>query len=154
MCATYDSASSGPDPATLILIVLGAHLHAEIAHRPLGYRLAQEIVLWQAKHPQAEPLDPVLCTDLWYLNAGALMERPTVSIGPPEVNAVSAYLGNRLPVVFVIEDRLQVQMDPELIGLHACIWGADDRSTAAGLDLFVERFLDQFLQAAHGIGAA
>lgn len=153
MTANHESLSPGPDPNTLVLVVVGAHLQAEVAHRPLGYRLSEEIERWQARTPEAEPLVPLLCTDLWYLNARELMVRPTISIGPPELNAVSAYFANRLPTVFVIEQQLQVQMDPELVGLQACIWGADDRSTAAGVDLFVERFLDSFLSSAHGIGS-
>ncbi len=150
MSASHDGAMSGPDPATLLLIVIGAHLRAEIAHREHGYRLAREVSRWKKRHDLAEPLDPVVCTDLWYLNAPGLMGRPTVSIGPPELNAVSAWLASRLPVVFVIEDHLQVLMDPELVGLHACVFGSDDRSTASAVDLFVDRFLGAFLQAAHG----
>lgn len=140
--------SDTPDPHRLLPIVVGAHLRAEMAHRPLGYRLCDEISGWQrdAGSESACPA-PILCTDLWYLNDQALMTRPTIALGGPELNAVSAYLANRLPTAFVIEQSLQVQLDPEFVTLQACVWGVDDRTTAAGLDVFVERYLDRFLRA-------
>lgn len=130
-------------------MVVGAHLRAEVAHRPLGYGLCEAIGRWQGGSPDAEPLSPILCTDLWYLNDQALMLQPTIAIGGPELNAVTAYLANRLPTALVIEGSLQVQLDPELVTLQACVWGADDQATAQGVALFTERYLEAFLSAAH-----
>ena len=93
----------------------------------------------------------MLCTDLWYLNASELMLRPTISVGRPEHNAVSAYFANRLPTALVIERSLQVQLDPEFVTLQACVWGVDGPATRSGVDLFVQRYLDEFLRSAHGL---
>lgn len=139
------------DPAKLLLVVVGAHLRAECSDRPLGYHLQATIAEWLQHNPPEEPLRPVVCSDLWYLNAGELMRRPTISVGRPQHNAVSAYLANRLPAVLVIDQRLQVQLDPEFVTLQACVWGTDGPSTAAGVDLFEKRYLEPFLRSAHGL---
>ncbi len=139
------------DPRHLLMIVVGAHLEAELADRPLGYRLQNDVVRWQQETPEADPLAPVLCTDLWYLNARDLMLRPTISVGRPEHNAVSAYFANRLPPALVIDGSLQVQLDPEFVTLQACVWGVDEPATRSGVDLFVERYLESFLRSAHSL---
>ena len=151
MCTDQDRQDADLDPKKLILLVVGAHLRAEVADRPLGDRLRQRILHWQAENPSGELLVPLICTDLWYLNAQDLLLRPTISIGPPEVNAASAYFANRLPTAFVIDQTLQVQLDPEFVTLQACIWGVDRRATAAGLDIFVDRYLVEFLSSAHAV---
>ncbi|MCH7799407.1 MAG: hypothetical protein IID28_13335 [Planctomycetes bacterium] len=148
----HDPDALGPD--RLLLIVVGAHLQAEQEHRPLGYRLRESIVRWQAGHPQVTPLRPVLCTDLWYLNAEDLMQRPTIAVGAPGLNAVSAFFANRLPTALVIDQSLQVQLDPEFVTLRACVWGVDERATASGIDLFETRYLDGFLRSAHDLPEA
>ncbi len=135
----------------LLVVVVGAHLRAELADRPLGYRLRESILKWQAGHPEVRPLQPVLCTDLWYLNAEDLMVRPTISVGAPELNAVSAFFANRLPTALVIDDSLQVQLDPEFVTLRACVWGVNEQATASSVDLFETRDLDPFLRSAHDL---
>ncbi|HRP62813.1 MAG TPA: hypothetical protein PK400_05940 [Phycisphaerales bacterium] len=149
------------EPATdhLLLIVVGAHLRAEARHRPLGYRLRDAVLGWLDGQDAADipvRLQPLVLTDLWYLNHDDLHGQPVIAIGEPEVNAASAYLGARLPAAFVIEDALRVQLDPEFIDLRACMWGAPASpgshapcSTAAAVDAFMERYLDEFLRAAH-----
>ncbi len=154
MTATPDNDPDALGPDRLLLIVVGAHLQAERDHRPLGYRLRESIVRWQAEHPQAVPLRPVLCTDLWYLNAEDLMQRPTIAVGAPGLNAVSAFFANRLPAALVIDESLQVQLDPEFVTLRACVWGVDERATASSVDLFETRYLDGFLRSAHDLPEA
>lgn len=141
------------DADSLLLIVVGAHLQAEAADRPLGYRLRAQIVRWLDEHLESEPLAPMVCTDLWYLNAPELMARPTISIGRPGLNAASAYFASRLPTAFVIDETLQVQLDLEFVNLQACVWGVDHEGTASAVDAFVERYLEPFLRSAHGLGA-
>jgi hypothetical protein len=115
------------DPRHLLMIVVGAHLEAELADRPLGYRLQNDVVRWQQETPEADPL------------------------GRPEHNAVSAYFANRLPTALVIDRSLQVQLDPEFVTLQACVWGVDEPATRSGVDLFVERYLEPFLRSAHSL---
>ena len=90
----------------------------------------------------------VVCSDLWYLNAGGLRGRPTISVGGPGVNALSAHLRGRIPIAFAVEDVLMVQVDLDFVDLSACCWGVDHRATVLALDAFVQRYLDQFMQAA------
>jgi hypothetical protein len=134
------------NPQVLLPIVIGAHPTAEIEHRPLGYRLSQ-IVAERATAiiEDAHSLIPLVCSDLWYLNDGALLQRPTIAIGDPSINAATAFFSNRVPTAFVIENVMRVHLDPELIDLHACLWGVDRSSTASAVETFIERYLDEFV---------
>jgi hypothetical protein len=154
MCAQLDEQDRELDPQRLLLIVVGAHLRGELEDRPLANHLRERILGWRPEALEVEPLVPVLCTDLWYLNAQALMVRPTISIGRPEVNAASAYFASRLPTAFVIDETLQVQLDLEYVNLQACVWGVSHGATATGVDLFADRYLEPFLRSAHGLPAA
>src|SRR5687768_1996741 len=147
------------DTQSLLLVVVGAHLRAEMNDRPLADRLVQTISAWQERMQsvanegggKCEPLRAVICTDLWYLNSHDLLARPAIALGEPSVNAATAYLSNKLPTAFMIESKLRVHLDPEFIDPQVCIWGVDHNATAAGVDVFVERYLDQFMQEAAGI---
>ena len=62
------------DGANLLLIVVGAHLRAEVADRPLAYRLRERIHAWLEKYGPGinVGLIPVVCSDVWYMNQEAL----------------------------------------------------------------------------------
>ncbi len=140
----------------LLLIVVGAHLRAEVGDRALGYRLRERLLQWEADHPdnsthatKVKALQPIVCTDLWYLNQPDLMTRPTIALGAPGVNAATAYFANRLPVACMIDGSLQVQMDLQSNCPAACLWGIDRAATSSAVELFVERYLEEFLDAVH-----
>ncbi|MEE9130355.1 MAG: hypothetical protein V3T84_10070 [Phycisphaerales bacterium] len=147
----YLDAETGPDTDTLLLVVVGAHLRAELTDRPLAYMLVERIEAWQRRHVEADWLAPLVCSDLWYLNAAELLSRPTICLGRPGVNAASAFFANRLPTAFVLEETFQVQLDLEFITMQACVWGVNAAATASGVELFEDRYLDPFLRAAHGM---
>ena len=131
-----------------VVIVVGAHPRAEEADRPLAYRIVEEIEQWKARH---EPrltveIEPTVCTDLWYLNDEDRRRLPTICIGGPGVNALSAYLAQHLSDQNKQADVL-LQVDPDFTDLQACIWGGDHDLTAHGVQLFVERYLDGYLRA-------
>jgi len=151
----YIESESGPDTDTVLLIVVGAHLIAELSDRPCAYQLAQQIVDWQQEHlEQDEPrMSPIVCSDMWYINSTQLMARPTICLGRPGVNAASAYFANRLPIAFVIEHSFQVQLDVEFLDMQVCIWGIDSASTSSALEIFRTRYFDSFLRAAHDLPA-
>jgi hypothetical protein len=136
-----------PVPEDLLVIVVGAHLRAEVADRPIAETLCLEILSRQERAELAGPA-PIVCSDLWYLNDQALQRRPTISVGAPEVNAATAHLGSRLATCFVIEGSLRIQLDPDYVDLRACLWGVDTAATATAVTLFGERYLDGFLDAA------
>ncbi len=149
----YLEAETGPDTDTLLLVVVGAHLRAELTDRPLAYMLVDQIEAWQQRHVEADRLAPLVCSDMWYLNAAELLSRPTICLGRPGVNAASAFFANRLPTAFVLEETFQVQLDLEFITMQACVWGVNAAATASGVELFEDRYLDSFLRAAHGMPA-
>jgi len=126
-----------------VLLVVGAHLRAEREHRPLAYTLRDRLA---AMIGPDGPLAPLVCTDLWYLNQPPLRARPTISLGSPAENALTAYLVDKLPVATAVEGLFAVQLDLEFIDLQACIWGADEDATAAAVDVFTDRYLDDFLR--------
>ena len=94
------------DVDQLILIVVGAHLRSEMTDRQLAYRMRESALRsmdqLEAEDDIVDPLTIVVCTDLWYLNHPELMARPTITIGDPERNSASAYLGNKVPTAFVV----------------------------------------------------
>ena len=147
----------------LILVVTGAHLRAEVGDRPIAYGLRDRMMSWidarfgegpigvQASPESAEgPRRPrvVVCSDLWYLNDSSLRAQPTVSIGGPGVNALSAYLTDKLPGVLVVDDVLMVQMDPTFEDMTASVWGINHDATVTAAEAFAERYLDGFMEAA------
>lgn len=134
------------DPAPLpiddrrILIVVGGHLVAEAEDRPIAYGLATVL--------ESEGVDALVCSDLWYLNDDHLRTQPTICIGDPGVNALTAFLADKVPSAFAIDDVLVVQLDLEFRELVACCWGADAGATQQSVDAFVERYLEGFIDAA------
>jgi len=137
------------DEAQLLLIVVGAHLRAEAADRPLAYRLGQKIENWLERHAQEMSISlvPLVCTDVWYINHQALQKRPTISLGGPGVNALSAYFAHKLPSAWVRDDHMVIQLDAEYVDLRVCLWGMNHKLTVGVLDLFYTRYLDGYLRA-------
>lgn len=137
------------DDAQLILIVVGAHLRAEVGDRPLAYKLHNRISAWLDKRSEMLGLTivPMVCCDVWYMNQQALHGRPTISVGGPGVNALSAYFAQKLTAALARDDHLIVQLDAEFVDLRACIWGMDHAQTVRAVDLFVEKYLDGYLRA-------
>ncbi|MBN1435735.1 MAG: hypothetical protein JW936_01555 [Sedimentisphaerales bacterium] len=129
-----------------VLIVTGSNLRAEHADRPLAYQLQNSID--QLTYELDQPAKSLVISDLWYLNAKSLQNKPMISIGGPGVNAVSAYLYKYLANALVAENALVIQMDPSLKDLRACVWGANHKLTINALDIFVEKgYLRDFLTA-------
>lgn len=90
----------------------------------------------------------VVCSDVWWLNTEEAQRLPTVSVGAPEVNALSAYLAVRLPSAFSIENALAVLLDLDSPNLQACCWGASPVGTASAVDAFTDRYLGAFVERA------
>ncbi|QQE11392.1 hypothetical protein JD969_18135 [Planctomycetota bacterium] len=140
-----------PKPYKL-LIVTGSHLRAETADRPLAYQLQSKISDWINEHDQYlnVRIDPIVCSDIWFLNNQELQRRPVICIGGPGVNALSAYFAKFIPdddEEEPREPRVLIQIDPEFTDLHACIWGTNHELTRKGLDLFSEQYLDPYMRA-------
>ncbi|MCA9281776.1 MAG: hypothetical protein H6812_03330 [Phycisphaeraceae bacterium] len=141
-----DADPARPDTDRLTLIVVGAHLRAERVDRPIAYRL-REHLLREVDALEAD-MDVMLCTDVWYLNNDALRARPTVSVGGPGVNALSAFLIDKVPTAFAIDDVLSIHMDVEDADPIACVWGTSAGALASGVDAFCERYAERFVRLA------
>lgn len=155
MTQSMPAALDHPDSSKVVAIVTGSTLVAETRDRPLAYRMRERILAW-IDHQQSQAagskdsavqLEPVVCSDLWYLNDRVLAERPAIAIGEPAANAATSLFSSRLPTAFVIEGSLRVHLDPEFLDLRAALWGVHAAATAAAVDLFAERYLGEFLEA-------
>jgi len=135
-----------PVSTPLLLIVVGAHLDAERHDRLAAYTLQHRIQATLAESGAA--IEPLVCTDLWQLNHDGLRAAPTISIGGPAVNALTAFLADKLPSAFAVDGRYVVQMDPELVEPSVACWGETAADTAAAVEAFADRYLDAFLDAA------
>ncbi len=139
------------DELPLIAVVVGAHLKAEREHRPLAYFLRARLLAvmdGDGATPEADDPRVAVCTDLWYVNREELSRVAAVSIGGPEVNALTAHLASRLPSALAIEGRLVVQADASLSPPLAAAWGVDASSTGEAVRLFAERYGESFARAA------
>lgn len=132
-----------------ILIVTGAHLHAEITDRPIAYALRSRVMetLVRLREAPARDDQVVVCSDVWYLNTDSLRACSVISIGGPGVNALTAYLGDKIPSAVAIEGEFVVQYDVSTHEPIAACWGASDRGTRTAVDAFAARFLEPFVRA-------
>ncbi|HBS28035.1 MAG TPA: hypothetical protein DEB06_00970, partial [Phycisphaerales bacterium] len=128
--------------------VTGAHLRAEIGDRPIAYAMRDTILDRLSRRPEDERLGVLVCSDIWYLNNDELRACPTISIGGPGVNALAAFLVERLPSAFTVKDVLTVQMDTDFVDLIASCWGHGTAPTRSAAEAFIARYLDLFLEKA------
>ena len=156
-----------PEIENLVLVVVGAHLRAEMHDRAVANVLREAVdeavtTRWSAFHDTAgngasggvggqtgreNPPRTVVLTDFWRLNDPLLAPLPQVSIGHPEVNALSAFLADKVPPAFVIDGELAVQFDAAAPEAIALCWGTDHRGTARAVDEFIARYLASFADA-------
>lgn len=149
------------DASRLILIVCGSTLGAEWLDRPVAYALRDRFRAWLGAQGAGRGVaDPtgraprvLVCSDIWYLNQDELRACPTLSVGGPAVNALTAYLGDKLPSAYVVEGVQMVQLDLEggsaaFETVAAACWGRDAHGTAAAADAFADRYLDLFMERA------
>jgi hypothetical protein len=132
------------DGSESTIIVTGSTLAAELFDRPIAYRLRDRVM---GLLPRPRPDAVLVCSDVMYLSTDPVRARPTISIGSPQVSALAAYLAGKLPSLYVIDNVLMVQGDPEFDELLISCWGVTHDSTAAAVDAFAERYLTGFLAA-------
>lgn len=135
----------------LLLIVVGTSLDAERHDRPLAGSLAEAAETAQQSLDVATACEIVICSDVWLLNDASLLSSPVIALGRPEVNAATAFLARRVPTALVIDHAYRIHIDPTGIERHACIWGTNPQTTSASVEAFRQRYLTQFLRAAHDL---
>ena len=140
------------DTGRLIAIVTGIQLTAELGDRPLAYRVERAIrarlAAAMGKAPQGEPprLAPAVVSDVFYLNHEDIQRRPTISIGGPGMNAVSATFVEQLPTAMAIENTLLIQMDLEMHDARCAVWGMNHLDTVRAVETFIAKgYLDTFV---------
>ena len=133
------------DLDNLVFVVCGAALRAEEMDRPLAYQLQETV--YERLDTRGSELDCMVISDVWYLNNKNYHDRPTISIGGPGVNHLSAYWWKRIKPVLNVENVLMIQMsldDPP----RACLWGMDHDQTVEALETFQQKgYLDSFIEA-------
>lgn len=146
------------DVDRLIWIVVGVQLNAELGDRPLAYRVEQELKsrlrkkLPKIKLGELPALIPTVISDVYYLNSEdeSVQSRPTISIGGPGVNALSAAWAKELQTIVAIENTLVVQMDLEMSDPRCAVWGMNHLDTVRAVDLFISKYLDVFVKGIVG----
>lgn len=146
------------DVDRLIWIVVGVQLNAELGDRPLAYRVEQELKsrlrkkLPKIKLGELPALIPTVISDVYYLNSEDenVQSRPTISIGGPGVNALSAAWAKELQTIVAIENTLVVQMDLEMSDPRCAVWGMNHLDTVRAVDLFISKYLDVFVKGIVG----
>jgi hypothetical protein len=132
----------------LIVIVTGAAFRAEEGDRPLAYGLAEEIA---KRLPDDSSWRAVVISDVLYLNDEKLAASPTISLGGPGVNSLSAILYRRLPSVLTIDNVMVIQMDVEVEDKRCCLWGMNHEQTVEAIEMFLKLgHLDHFLAGVTG----
>ena len=149
MTESHAGAEEEGQQAMTVLIVVGAHLRAEIGDRPLAYKVREQINDWAEEHESAlrDPIIGIVCCDVWYLNNTELHRHPVISVGGPGVNALSAYFSDKLTSALVRDEKLIIQLDPEFVDLRSCIWGMDHDFTVEAVELFLRRYLAGYMEA-------
>lgn len=141
------------DTSRLVLVVVGSSPAAETQDRPLAYALARRLCAALDELVDGPPgtMRALVCTDLWYLNDPSMREAPTISIGGPDRNALTAHLTTHLARPYG-QDGLWVVQTPEPEGtgledLAACLWGVSEDATARAVAEFIDRLLNDFVES-------
>jgi len=120
-----------------ILIVVGADIKPEQKDRPLAYWLQKQID--KAGGFERTPFSKcIVITDALFNNDKIIQACPTISIGGPGVNRVTAELINKLPVYISEDYRYYIQCDDKPGKNRVLIWGMDQETSSGALNVFVE----------------
>jgi hypothetical protein len=132
------------DTDETIVIVTGSDLRAEERDRPTAYRLKQEIDLRSDGQPFRRA---VVVGDSWFLENRIFHQNPTIAIGGPGVNGLSAELVQAVPVAWSQDQRAYVQSAVEDDPKRVLLWGMDAEATMVSVQAFVSQgFLDDLLR--------
>lgn len=130
---------------TVVHLVVGSIDAAQAHDLPVASRLRH--ALDAALRARAAHAAAHIITDFERLADDALAHLPCICIGHPEVNALSAFLADKLPPALVIDGALAVQFNLADREPVALLWGVDHHATARAAELFTQRFLDAFARA-------
>ena len=133
------------DVQQTILIVVGSEIRPEEKDRPIAYKLKQQI----EKSPKYGKLPFRKCiviSDSLFENDKIIQICPTICIGGPGVNAVSARLFEKLPVYYRKEECFYIQYDKNIQNNRVSLWGMDQATTEESVDYFISTgLLEEYL---------
>lgn len=113
--------------------------------RPLAYRI-KAAVNERTANGDWQDWQCAVISDIWYLNHDRFNHLPTISVGGPGVNALSAHLYERLPSALAIDNVLVIQIDLTFEDRRCAVWGMDHDATVEAVETFLDRgYLDRFL---------
>lgn len=132
------------DTDETVIIVTGSEIRAEERDRPTAYRLKDEI----DRRSDGQPFRrAVVVGDAWFLDHPVFHLNPSIAVGGPGVNGLTAELSQQVPVVWTQDQRAYVQVDFENPSKRAALWGVDAEATMLAVQTFVSRgFLDDLLR--------
>jgi hypothetical protein len=132
------------DTDETVIIVTGSEIRAEERDRPTAYRLKEEI----DRRSDGQPFRrAVVVGDAWFLDHRVFHLNPSIAVGGPGVNGLTAELSQQVPVVWTQDQRAFVQVDFENPAKRAALWGLDAEATMLAVQTFVSRgFLDDLLR--------
>jgi hypothetical protein len=147
-------------PPRLLLIVTGSTLRAEELDRPLGYYLKQRIegalAAGQDSPKHGHDLSDYqvrVVADFRWIHDEFLQNLPTISLGGPGVNALAHRWLEEIPISLAYNERYFIQMDPDLAEPRVSIWGMDNATTQIAVSVFLDRFLNRFLERCASVPA-
>ena len=130
------------DVRTTVLLVVGYGILPEEEDRPIAYELKRAI---NSRSEGADDRSAVVVTDMWMLNQEMAELFPAIAVGGPGVNAFAAQIYEDLPLAFIRDQQVFIQMNQDQ-GKRAVLWGLDQRGTRDAVELFVkDGLLDRFL---------
>ncbi len=134
-------------------LVVGSHPNAERDDRPTIYRLQKEIdraiqELATQDGDASLQIRSQILTDLWFLNDASLVANPAIAVGTAETNAAVAHFALRLPQAMVVDGGFEILLDRTAGDYRVCLRGIDAKSTADAVDVFVEKFLTEWIESA------
>ncbi len=136
-----------------IHLVVGSHPSAEQDDRPTVYRLQVEVdraikERCTSNDHGARALRSQILTDLWFMNDASLVAGPAIAVGTATTNAAVAHLALRLPQAMVVDGGFEILLDRTGGDHRVCLRGIDGKSTANAVDVFVEKFLAEWIESA------
>jgi len=128
-----------------ILIVVGSEIKPEEKDRPLAYKLQQRIAQ-SDKYGKLPFRKCIVISDILFEKDKIIQVCPTISIGGPGVNLVSARLVEKLPVHINKNNRYFIQYDKNPKNNRVSLWGMDQATTNEAIDTFInEGLLTEYL---------
>ena len=140
------------DSSITFFLVIGSHPSAERDDRPTIYRLQTEIdraikKLVTQQEYLGPPLRTQILTDLWFMNDASLVASPAIALGTASTNAAVAHFALRLPQAMVVDGGFEILLDRTAGDHRVCLRGIDGKSTADAVDVFVKKFLAQWIES-------